>query len=40
MKNQKLARAIARIAKRMAILACGSASMFGGYQPKEPQIKR
>ncbi|SFD18618.1 hypothetical protein [Ruminococcus albus] len=28
---------IQKIAKHMAIMACGSASHYGGYQTKEPR---
>lgn len=31
----KLAEMIQRITKRMAIVACGAASHWGGYQMKE-----
>lgn len=34
---KKLAKAIKRITKRMAIVACGAASYWGGYQAKEPK---
>lgn len=32
-----LASLIARATKRMGIAACGCASMYGGYQAKEPK---
>lgn len=32
-----LASLIARATKRMGIAACGCASMYGGYQTKEPK---
>lgn len=33
-----LASLIARATKRMGIAACGCASMYGGYQTKEPDL--
>jgi len=36
MKN-KTAKAISVVAKIMADKACGSASIWGTYQPKEPK---
>ena len=32
-----LAMIIARFSKRMGIVACGAASIWGGYQTKEPK---
>lgn len=32
-----LAEMIQKIAKHTAILACGAASAYGGYQAKEPK---
>lgn len=42
MKVQKIvANATAKVAKAMAVKACGAASMWGAYQPKEPKaLKR
>lgn len=39
MKSLKklLAEMIQKIAKHTAILACGAASAYGGYQTKEPK---
>lgn len=39
MKRSKrlLAEMIQKIAKHTAIIACGAASMYGGYQAKEPK---
>ncbi|MDY2510157.1 MAG: cyclic lactone autoinducer peptide [Ruminococcus callidus] len=38
MKVQKIvANATAKVAKAMAVKACGAASMWGSYQPKEPK---
>ncbi|MDO4155948.1 MAG: cyclic lactone autoinducer peptide [Oscillospiraceae bacterium] len=38
MKAQKIvANATAKVAKVMAMKACGAASMWGAYQPKEPK---
>lgn len=38
MKAQKIvADATAKMVKAMAIKACGAASMWGSYQPKEPE---
>ena len=38
MKAKKIvADAAAKMAKAMAVKACGAASMFGAYQPKEPK---
>ena len=28
---------IARLSKRMGLVACGAASVWGGYQTKEPK---
>ena len=35
--KNKTAHAIKSIAERMANMACGSASAWGMYQPKEPK---
>lgn len=35
--KRTLAKMIQRFAKHSAILACGAASMYGGYQAKEPK---
>lgn len=35
--KKTLAEMIQRFAKHTAILACGSASHYGGYQAKEPK---
>lgn len=38
MKAKKMAADItAKIAKTMAVKACGAASIWGAYQPKEPK---
>ncbi len=38
MKAKKMvADAAAKIAKAMAVKACGAASIWGSYQPKEPK---
>lgn len=38
MKVQKMvANATAKVAKAMAVKACGAASLWGSYQPKEPK---
>lgn len=34
--NEIVAKAIAKIALNSAKTACGAASFFGAYQPKEP----
>lgn len=39
-KQNKIAKAIALVAKTMANRACGAASAWGTYQPKEPKIKK
>ncbi len=36
-KNNKIAKIIATTAKSMANRACGAASYWGTYQPKEPK---
>ncbi len=36
-KNKTIALAIKTIARKTADVSCGSASMFGMYQPKEPK---
>ena len=36
MKN-KMAKVVANAVKAMANKACGSASIWGAYQPKEPK---
>lgn len=35
--KKAIAKSIGRCAKNMAVLACGAASAFGGYQAKEPK---
>lgn len=35
--NKFLAEMIRNFAKHSAVFACGAASMFGGYQTKEPK---
>ncbi len=35
-----VAKVIACVANAMAIKACGAASVWGTYQPKEPKIKK
>lgn len=35
--KEKIAYAIREFSKHMAIMACGAASYFGGYQIKEPK---
>lgn len=35
--NNKVAKAIKNVAGIMADIACGSASVWGMYQPKEPK---
>lgn len=35
--NKNTAKAIKKIAGAMANIACGSASVWGMYQPKEPK---
>ena len=35
---KKIAKRIATVAKMMAHLACGAVSMFGAYQPDEPEM--
>lgn len=37
--NKIVAKIIAKIANSMAVKACGSASVWGTYQPKEPKRK-
>ena len=38
MKNtSKTAKVIAKVTKAMANQACGAASLWGSYQPKEPK---
>lgn len=38
MKAKKIvADTAAKVAKAMAVRACGAASMWGSYQPKEPK---
>lgn len=39
MKNvrKSVAKIIQRVTKHMAVIACGSASHYGGYQIKEPK---
>lgn len=38
MKAKKIvADAAAKMAKAMAVKACGAASIWGSYQPKEPK---
>lgn len=37
MKKNKIAKAVANIAKAMANKACGAASGWGSYQPVEPK---
>lgn len=38
MKVQKIvANATAKVAKAMAVKACGAASAWGSYQPREPK---
>lgn len=36
-KQSTAAKAVAAVAKAMAKKACGAASMWGTYQPKEPK---
>lgn len=36
-KQNKTAKVIANIVKTMADKACGAASAWGAYQPKEPK---
>lgn len=38
--KEKVAKAIADIALKMAKISCGAASQFGTYQPKEPEALR
>ena len=38
--KKKLANTIEKVVKKMANMACGSASMWGIYQPKEPKIPK
>lgn len=35
--TNKMAKAVAKAVKAMANKACGAASMWGAYQPKEPK---
>lgn len=36
--SKKVATGIKVIAKKMATVSCGAASLLGGYQPKEPKM--
>lgn len=38
MKNNKFARIIAKIGRKSAMRASGTASGYGSYQPKEPIV--
>ncbi len=35
--KKNVAEKVRKIAKNMAIFACGAASSYGGYQAKEPK---
>lgn len=35
--KKSVAEMIGKFAKHMAVLACGAASHYGGYQAKEPK---
>lgn len=35
--QKKALNAVAKIGKKTAVKACGAASFFGTYQPKEPK---
>lgn len=37
--NKFIAKVIANVANAMAVKACGAASAWGTYQPKEPKKK-
>ena len=37
MLKKKVAKTIAGVSKKMAVIACGSASCLGTYQPAEPK---
>lgn len=39
MKTSKIAKVVAEVAQKMAKTACGAASIWGTYQPEEPQDK-
>lgn len=38
MKSKVFLKVVAKIARKCAITACGTASGYGFYQPKEPAV--